>query len=72
MLQSDDLISQLSANVGNIFNSNKYKDEIQEISGELKKLTNMHQHLQQKMYNTTLENKKLKLELKKIEDKKHD
>lgn len=42
------------------------------MNAELKKLTNMHQHLQQKMYNTTLENKKLKLESKKFEDKQND
>jgi len=59
------MINYLASNVGDIFHQNKYLQEYQDLSAKLSKLTDMHQTLQQNMYNSTLENKRLKAEIKK-------
>ena len=44
----------------------------QSLSSELTKLQVMHQELQQKMYDTTTDNKKLKAELKRVTEQHQD
>lgn len=72
LLQSDDFLLQANKNLFKVVSGNEHLKAQQTLSLQLKKLTDMHQSLQQKLYSQTLENKQLKQDLKSFQDSKHD
>lgn len=72
LLRSDNDLQNLSSQCIEFDDILKKSIEHRNMDAQLQKLTNMHQSLQNKMYTQTLENKKLKSEIKKNHDSNHD